>query len=99
MLCAAASSFVASVPVFGLLNAYALMLGIDATDTVGDCRVCGVSLIVFHASNGLAGGGSVARYWPTQPGPWVLDGFAVDQMSVPSKCERLELAYPARWIS
>src|SRR5579862_2891099 len=99
MLCAADRSTVASGPVFGLLNAYALTLGIDATETVGDCSVCGVSTVVFHASSGLAGGGSVARYFPTQPGPWVFNGFAVDQMSVPWKWERLELAYPARWIN
>jgi hypothetical protein len=50
MRCAADSSTAASEPVFGLLNAYALMLGIDATETVGDCSVCGDSSVTVRPS-------------------------------------------------
>src|SRR6185295_11174688 len=99
MLTAAERSRTASFPVFGLLKAYRFTLGIDATDTDDDWSACGVSPVVFHATSGSSGGGSAARYRPTHPLPAGFDGFAVDQMSVPEKCERLEFSYPTRWMS
>src|SRR5204863_9852260 len=92
MLVAAVFSSVASLPVFGLLNAYDVMFGIVATETPDICSACGGSPAVFHAVSGSSGADSVERYRPTHPLPIVFGGFAVDQISVPEKCERLEFS-------
>jgi hypothetical protein len=68
------------------------MFGIDATETAGDCSARGASASVFHATSGSIGRGSVARYWPSHPGPALFNGLAVAQISVPWKCDRLEFA-------
>jgi hypothetical protein len=73
-------------------NAYAAGLLIDGTPTSRDNSECGTSAPVFHAYSGSTGAGIVSRYRPSHPGPCVDSGFAVDQMSVPSKCERLEFS-------
>src|SRR5581483_787314 len=83
MVAAALRSSCASAPPFGLLNAYPLTLGMEATDTPADCSACGVSPVVFHAISGSSGGANDDRYRPTQPLPVLFAGFAVDQMSVP----------------
>ena len=44
---------------------------------------------VFHPISGSAGDGKVSRYRPSQPSACALDGSAVDQISVPRKCERV----------
>src|SRR5262249_23568530 len=92
MLVVADRSRIASLPLFGLLNAYPLTLGIEATATDGFCIACGVSPVVFHAASGSSEGPSVERYRPTPPLPVLFAGFAVDQMSVPKKWERLEFS-------
>jgi hypothetical protein len=51
---------------------------------------CGKSRNVDQPASGSTGGGKTSRYRPSQPAPAEFAGFAVDQMSVPWKCERLE---------
>src|SRR5439155_3388014 len=82
----------ASAPGLGLANAYCATLGIDGTPTVRACSTWGVSLVVDQPISGSTGDGIVSRYRPSQPGPCDNCGFAVDQMSVPWKCDRLEFA-------
>jgi hypothetical protein len=60
------------------------------TPTVRDNSVRGISRTVDHAVSGSTGDGSRSRYRPSQPVPCGDAGSPVDQMSVPSKCERLE---------
>ena len=67
-------------------------LTIDGTATARACSARGVSPLVFQAASGSIGAGIESRYRPSQPGPWTDSGFAVDQMSVPSKCDRLEFS-------
>ena len=50
------------MPVFGLANAYPVTLGIEATDTDGDCNAWGASVSVFQATSGSTGCGNDARY-------------------------------------
>ena len=92
MRMAASRSYAASVAPLGLWKAYDAGLLIDGTATSRDSSACGTSAPVFHACSGSTGAGIVSRYRPSQPGPCVDRGFAVDQMSVPSKCDRLEFS-------
>src|ERR687898_761759 len=86
----------ASAAVLGPANAYPLTLGIDGAPTVRARSVRGVSRTVDHADSGSTGEGSVSRYRPSQPVPCGVRGSPVDQISVPSKCDRLEFGYPVR---
>ena len=52
--------------------------------------VRGTSRCVDQPASGSTGGGSASRYRPSQPAPVAFAGLAVDQMSVPRKCDRLE---------
>ena len=72
------------------------MLGIAGTLTLFDISARGISRTVTHPASASTGDGSVSRYRPSQPVPVMLPGFAVFQMSVPVKCDRLELGYPVR---
>ena len=65
-------------------------MGIDGTPTVRASSVRGISRLVDQAVSGSTGDGSVSRYRPSQPVPCGDRGSPVDQMSVPSKCDRLE---------
>src|ERR1700722_17277819 len=82
-------SAAASAPTLGLANEYCRGSVMAGTATCAVCSTCGVSAVVFHPTSGSTGEGSESRYRPTQPRACVLLGSAVDQMSVPSKCERL----------
>src|SRR5580704_17203870 len=82
-------SAAASAPTLGLENEYVRGSETAGTETCADCSTCGVPGVVFHPASGSTGAGSESRYRPIQPRPWLLLGLAVDQMSVPSKCERL----------
>src|SRR4029077_1245768 len=96
---AALRSAAASAPEFGLENAYVDGLAMAGTDTCPACITCGSVDVAFHPTSGSTGDGSASRYRPSHPNSMELAGFAVDQISVPRKCERLWFGYPVRCTS
>ncbi len=90
MRMAAARSLAASAGLLGLAKLYVRASGMAGTATVRPSSARGVSRTVFQPASESTGCGSVSRYLPSHPSPCGERGSAEFQMSVPSKCDRLE---------